>query len=165
MYSVGEKIMYGSLGLMEIVDITDQTVGDVTRRYYVVKELASPSSSLTYVPLDSEELVSQMKPLLSKEEILDTVKRAKALPPLEWVEENRARSDLHKKILSSGDRVKLLVMIDSIRDTGKRRVLEGKKNYISDENFMKRAEKIVYSEFAMVLGIDESEVSEFIENI
>ena len=38
MYGIGDKVVYGALGVMEITDITDQTVGDVTRRYYVLKE-------------------------------------------------------------------------------------------------------------------------------
>ena len=165
MYRVGDRVVYSSLGVMEIVDITDQTVGDVTRKYYVLKEFASYSSSLTYVPLDNEELVSQMKPLLTKDEIFDTVRAAKECPPIEWVEDNRARSEMYKKIVASGDRVRMLAMISSINETGKRREEEGKKNYIADETSMKRAEKIIYSEFALVLGIPESEIPAFIEKI
>ena len=56
MYGIGEKVIYGAQGVMEIVDITDQTVGDATHKYYVMKEYASPSSSLTYVPVNNETL-------------------------------------------------------------------------------------------------------------
>ncbi len=162
MYNIGDKVLYGALGVMEIVDITDQTVADVTRKYYVLKEISSASSSLTYIPIENGELVAQMKPLLTKEEIIDVIKEAKASPALDWVEDNRARSEVYKRILASGDRVKMLVMINSIYRTGKRREEEGKKNYIADENTMKRAEKIVYSEFSLVLGMPECEVQEFI---
>ena len=162
MYNIGDKVLYGALGVMEIVDITDQTVADVTRKYYVLKEISSASSSLTYIPVENGELVAQMKPLLTKEEIIDVIKEAKASPTLDWVEDNRARSEVYKRILASGDRVKMLVMINSIYRTGKRREEEGKKNYIADENTMKRAEKIVYSEFSLVLGMPECEVQEFI---
>ncbi len=162
MYNIGDKVLYGALGVMEIVDITDQTVADVTRKYYVLKEISSASSSLTYIPVENGELVAQMKPLLTKEEIIDVIKEAKASPALDWVEDNRARSEVYKRILASGDRVKMLVMINSIYRTGKRREEEGKKNYIADENTMKRAEKIVYSEFSLVLGMPECEVQEFI---
>ena len=163
MYNIGDKVLYGALGVMEIVDITDQTVADVTRKYYVLKEISSASSSLTYIPIENGELVAQMKPLLTKEEIIDVIKEAKASPALDWVEDNRARSEVYKRILASGDRVKMLVMINSIYRTGKRREEEGKKNYIADENTMKRDEKIVYSEFSLVLGIAEEDVAEFIE--
>ena len=165
MYGIGDKVVYGALGVMEIVDISNQTVGDVTREYYVMKEYSSLSSSLTYVPLANEELVAQMKPLLTKEEILDVIRTAKNSPPIEWVEDNRARSEKYKKILASADRVQMLSMIDSVYKTGIRREEEGKKNYIADENTMKRAEKLINSEFSLVLGIPESDVPEFIKNV
>ena len=59
----------------------------------------------------------------------------------------------------------MLSMIDSVYKTGIRREEEGKKNYIADENSMKRAEKLINTEFALVLGIPESDVPEFIKNV
>lgn len=165
MYRIGDKVVYGALGVMEIIEITDQTVGDVTRKYYVMKEYSSNSPSLTYVPLDNETLTSQMKPLLTKDEIVEVIRKAKNSPPLEWIEDNRARSEAYKKILSTADRALMLSMIDSVYKTGIRREEEGKKNYIADENSMKRAEKLINTEFALVLGIPESDVPEFIKNV
>ena len=165
MFTVGDKVVYGSLGVMEITEITEQTVGDVTRKYYVMKEYASLSTSLTYVPLDNEMLVAQMKPLLTKDEIYETVRTAKTSPPIEWVEDNRARAEMYKKILASSDRGRMLMMINSVYRTGIRREEEGKKNYIADENSMKRAEKIIATEFSLVLGIPEADVPAFIEKV
>lgn len=165
MYGIGDKIVYGALGVMEITDITDQTVGDVTRRYYVLKEYSSQSSSLTYVPLENEALVSQMKPLLTKDEIVEVIRAAKNSPGLDWIEDNRARSESYKKILATADRALLLSMIESVYKTGQRREEEGKKNYIADENTMRKAEKLINTEFSLVLGIPESEVPEFIKSV
>ena len=165
MYKIGDKVLYGALGVTEIVDISDQTVGESTKKYYVLKELASPSSSLTYIPLENEELTSQMKTLLTADEVIDVIKTAKSQSDLEWIEDNRARSEMYKKILASGDRVRMLVMMNSIYHTGQRREQEGKKNFIADEGSMKRAEKIIYCEFSLALGIPEDEVQEFIRNL
>ena len=165
MYCTGDKVVYGALGVMEIIEITDQTVGEITRKYYVMKEYSSNSPSLTYVPLDNETLTSQMKPLLTRDEIIAVIRKAKNSPPLEWIEDNRARSEAYKKILSTADRALMLSMIDSVYKTGIRREEEGKKNYIADENSMRRAEKLINSEFALVLGIPESDVPEFIKNV
>lgn len=165
MYGVGDKVVYGAFGVMEIVDVTEHDIGDVKRKYYVMKEFSSPSNSLTYVPFDNDMLTQQMKPLLTKEEILEVVRASKCAPPLEWIEDNRARSEFYKKLLSTSDRFKLLCMIDTVRKTGVRREAEGKKNYIADENSMHRAEKLIATEFALVLGIPESEVKAFIEGV
>ena len=93
MYAIGEKVIYGALGVMEITDISEQKIGDVCKTYYVLKEYASTSTSLTYVPLDNELLLSQMHPLLTEGEIREVVKAAKCGEPLEWVEDNRARAE------------------------------------------------------------------------
>ena len=165
MYVIGDKVLYSSIGVMEIVDVTEQTFGDVTKTYYVMKEYASPSTSLTYVPIDNELLLANIKPLLTKDELSDVVRSSRTAEPLEWIEDNRARAEYYKKILASLDRVKILVMIDTVIATGKRREAEGKKNYIADETTMKKAEKLVNTEFSLVLGIPECEVKEFIESV
>ena len=165
MYGIGDRVVYGAFGVMEIVDIVEQSFGDVTKQYYVMKEFSSPSNSLTYVPLDNAVLTEQMKPLLTKEEILDVIRTAKHSPLLDWIDDNRARSEYYKKLLGTSDRLKLLSMIDTVKQTGVRREAEGKKNYIADENSMHRAQKLIATEFALVLGIPESEVSDFIKSI
>ena len=58
------------------------------------------------------------------------------MTPLEWIEDNRARSESYKKILSSSDRALMIAMIETVYRTGLRREEEGKKNYIADENIM-----------------------------
>ena len=165
MYGIGDRIVYGAQGVMEIVDITEQELGDSARKYYVMKEYASASPSLTYVPFDNELLIAQMQPLLTKDEIVAAVKAANAMGELEWIEENRARSESYKRILASADRVMMLAMIRSVYITGKRREEEGKKNYVADENVMRKAEKHINVEFALVLGIPESDVPAFIDSI
>ena len=92
MYSIGEKVVYGAMGVMEIVDVTEQIIADVARKYYVLKEYASQSASFTYVPVDNEMLTSQLQPLLTKEEIVAAIKEAKTTQPIAWIEENRGRA-------------------------------------------------------------------------
>lgn len=164
MYSIGEKVVYGAMGVMEIVDITEQTVGDVARKYYVLKEYASPSASLTYVPVDNAALTSQLKPLLTVDQITEAIRLAKTTQPIAWVEENRARSEMYKRILATADRAQMLAMIRLVYETGIRREAEGKKNFIADENVMRRAQKNIATEFSLVLGIPESEIFEYIKN-
>ena len=162
MYAIGERVLYGTLGVVEIVDIVEQVVGDEAKKYYVLKEYASPNSSLTYLPIDNDQLLANLKPLLTREEIEAAIKAAKNSPPLEWIEDNRARADYYKKVLASLDRTQMLVMIDTVIETGKKRERQGKKNFIADENSMRKAEKLLATEFALVLGIPESEVPSFI---
>ena len=165
MHKIGEKVVYGSSGVMEILDVREESVLGKPRQYYVLRESRTNSSSMTYVPVDNEELVAAMRPLLTKDEIIEIIREAKSLPEKEWIEDNRARSLKFKRIISSGDRTELIAMINSIYSTGKRRGMEGKRNYLSDETAMKKAEKLIYSEFSEVLGISEEEIPEFIAKL
>lgn len=163
MHKIGDNIIYGANGVMTIVDIREESIGDVSRSYYVLRPITTRSDSLTFVPTDNEKLVSSMYPLLTKDEILTLLHEAKDAPPIDWVKENRARQEHFKKIMESGDRLKMFAMIHAINESGKRREAEGKKNFLSDEGSRQKAEKLLYSEFSIVLGIHEDEVAEFIE--
>ena len=164
MHSIGEKIVYGSSGVMEIVDIREESIGDVARKYYVLREVNSTSASHTYVPVDNEKLVGCMHPLLTKEEVMDIISRAEIIPEVEWQKDNRVRSEKFRRIIESGDREGVISLIKTVYGYGLKRKEEGKKNYLADENLMRKAEKLLYAEFSEVLGIPENEVREFIAN-
>ena len=163
MFSAGEKIVYGSNGVMEIVDIREEAIGDVKHEYYVLRELNSTSSSQTFVPRANKKLVESMRPLLTKDEVMDIIKRIKDIPEVKWQKDNRVRSEYFRSIIESGDREGIVALIKTVYENGKKRSEEGKKNYLADENFMRKAERLLYSEFSVVLGIPENEVQKFIE--
>ena len=162
MHRIGEQIMYGAGGVMTIVDIREESIGDVRRSYYVLRPTLVKSESLTFVPTDNEKLVSAMHPLLTKDEILELLEYAKNAEPVEWVKENRARQERFKKILDSGDRRKIVSMICAINESARQRETEGKRMFLSDENVKIRAEKLLHSEISVVFDIPEEEVAEFV---
>ena len=162
MLAIGTKVVYGTNGVCEIADIRREEVAGEARNYYVLRAGESGADSLIFVPVDSEKLVAQMRPLLSREEVEAIILRAASLPETDWPTDNRRRSELFRKIIDSGDRTALISLIKTIYNAGKRREDIGKKNYLADEQVMKRAEKILYSEFAEVLDIAPGEVVRYI---
>ena len=164
MHKIGEYVVYGGNGVMSVVDIREEQFSDSLRSYYVLREVGSNFESLTYVPADNEKLVSQMRPLLTKDEIFEVLRSVNDAPDCEWAKDSRARTEIFRKIMESGDRLKIMAMIRTIHKAGLVREAEGKKNFISDENAMNKARKILFSEFSLVLGIPEEEVLEFIMN-
>jgi CarD family transcriptional regulator len=162
MPKIGEKVVYGSYGVMEIVDIREETFMNATQSYYVLLPGGAQAGSMTYIPVNNAQLVAKMKPLLSEEEIYSIIKNLDSIPIAEWIPDNRARSESFKATVEEGDRVKMISMIKLIKKTGERRAAEGKKNFLADESIMQKAEKLLYSELATVFGIDESSVADFI---
>ena len=162
MFKIGERLIYGTLGVMELIDICRMESLGEEREYYVLREWGAKSSSLTYVPTDNRELVGTMRPLLSREEILELIDSARLLPECAWAKDSRLRSERFKKIIAGGDRTELIKMIKTIYEAQREREREGKKVYLSDENAMHKAERLLYSEFSAVLGIPEREIPSFI---
>ena len=163
MHKIGENVVYGGNGVMTVVDIREERFGDTMRSYYVLREVGSRSESLTFVPTDNEKLVSQMRALLTRDEIIEVLRSSKNAPDCEWAKDSRSRTERFRQIMESGDRAKIISMIRTIYNAGIRREDEGKKNFLSDENAMRKAEKLLYSEFSLVLGIPEEEVPAFIK--
>ena len=162
MHTRGDKIIYGGNGVMEIVDVRDEIIGDVSKKYYVLRDLKSASVSQTFVPVDNDKLVASMRPLLTKKEAMEMISRIKSIPEAEWKKDNRIRSENFRHIIESGDREGMISVIKAVYENGVKRHGEGKKNYLADENIMRKAEKVIYSELSIVLGIPENEVANFI---
>ena len=164
MHIIGEKIMYGASGVMEIVDIREESLADACRSYYVLRPVSARTDSLTFVPTDNPMLAEAMRRLLTPDEILSLLGRNEPLPEIEWVKENRARQDRFKKIMESGDRPKMISMICAIDENGRRREAEGKKNFITDENMRAKAVKLLSGEIAAVMNLSDEDAVAMLEN-
>ncbi len=163
MYKIGDTVIYGSSGVVVVEDIREENFAGEKRMYYVLRSPSATSQSLTFVPLDNEKLTSLMRPLISKKDIYEILSAVDKNAEEEWISDNRARSERFKKVIENGDARGMISMIRSIYQNGKERQKNGKKNYLSDENAMKKAERLLYSEFSAVLGIPEDDVPSFIE--
>lgn len=157
MHQIGKNVLYGSNGVMTVVDIREESIGNQPRSYYVLRSVVGISESLVFVPTDNERLTSSMYPLLSKEEILALLSDDAEFPVIEWVDNNRARTEYFKRIMESGDRAQMLSMIQAIHESGLRRIEAGKKNFLSDESARQKTEKLLSVEFSIVLGISDDE--------
>lgn len=162
MLKIGDRVVYGANGVMKIVDIREESVGDVSRSYYVLSSVSSRSDSLTFVPTDNEKLVASMRPMLTREAAEEMLSHLSDLPEIEWIQSNRARVEHFKRIMESGDRLQMFAMIAAIDENGKRREAEGKKNFLTDETARQKAEKLLYSELSMVFNIPIEEVPSLI---
>ncbi len=163
MHSIGDMIIYGAYGVMKIVDIREESVGDQKRKYYVLYDMSSISNSHVFVPVDNKKLTSSMHGILTKDAALELISRIKDVPVMPWNGDNRARLDGFKRVVESGDREGILSIIKTVYENGIRRSEEGKKNYLADEALMRKAKKLIEAELAIALEMDESEVEGFIK--
>lgn len=153
MYNIGDNILYGTSGIMTVVDIRNERLTDEEKTYYVLSEYGGATSSLTYVPMDNEKLISSMHPLLTADEVYSAIAGAGILPDVEWIPDSRARAEAYKNILRTADRKAILVLIRTVYNTGLRRAAIGKKNFLTDENIAQKAEAIIVREFSISLEV------------
>ena len=164
MYKIGENLVYASNGVMYVVDIRDEQIGDTSRSYYVLRSAFGKSESLVFVPTDNDRLTSLMHPILTREEAEKFLSLPIDLSLIEWNENSRARTEYFKRVIESGERIRILAMIRAIFESGLRREAQGKKNFLSDETVKQRAEKLLSSELSIVLSISEDEALALIKN-
>lgn len=160
MYNVGEKILYDSEGICTITEIAEKTFAGMTSVFYVLTPINKKTTTI-YVPVDNENRTSKMKKVLSEQEIYDLID---SMPDEEtiWIEDDAKRKEVYQDIIHSGDRVKLIQLLKTLQIHKTRQEKSGKKLHISDEHFMKTAEKILHEELSHVLNIDPNEVALFL---
>lgn len=160
MYTKNETVVYGSSGICKIEDIQTKSIARENRRYYVLKPVYESASTL-YVPVDNEHLQEKMRHVLSKAEI-DKLLSLIGDNTIEWIEDDRQRTEEFGCILAKGIQVDLLVLIKCLYRKKSELSDSGRKFKASDEKMLFAAEKMVNEEFAYVLGISKENVSDYI---
>lgn len=162
MFLKGDSVVYGTHGVCNIVEVSSMPMGSVEKEYYVLSPVSDLKSTI-YVPLDSELLVSQMRTVLTSDEINELISRLGS-EFYEWIPADSERKSFCQSIMKSGDRLKLINMIRMLY-TKREELREQKKHFhVSDERFLKDACKLIHDEFAYVLGISVDDVPKYISD-
>ena len=160
MYKVNDTIMYGTQGICKIVEITEKDFMGTKKEYYVLKPMNDASATL-FAPVNNEKTEAKMRRILSAEEIHELIE---TMPYEEanWIHNENERKEKYKSIIAGGDRTELIKMIKALYFHKREREADGKHLYLSDERFMKEAERILYDEFQYVLKINKVDLMDFI---
>ncbi len=160
MFSVNEKIHYGGSGVCIIQEIATMRFGRTRERYYVLKPVYQ-NSSLIYVPVDNEALVSKMRPVLTRQEVDDLIDE---MPSVEtaWEEDSQQRKLNFDALLRSNQCRDLVVLIKTLQEHKVVRAKLGKTLHVSDETYLREAQRLLFDEFAGPLGLMPAQVNGYI---
>ncbi|MBQ1639339.1 MAG: CarD family transcriptional regulator [Ruminococcus sp.] len=157
MFCVGQTVLYGSNGVCMVDDVTEKRIGKTKMQYYVLKPLCNNTSTL-FVPTANQQLVSKMRRILTEDEA-EAILRD--LPPCgDWNDNKQERSEQFRAIITEGSCVELIRLIRLVRTHEQEQLAGGKRLHITDERFLKEAEKMICEEFSLVLHISRDEVLE-----
>ena len=158
----GEKVLYSVNGVCEITDITEKVFGKTVMRYYVLKPISNGEATL-FVPVNNENLVRKMKKLMTQpqlDEVLDDVSSKE----VEWNSNEVVRKEEFRNIISFGNINEILILLKSIWLHRRTQNSKGRKLHISDEMYLREAEKIIKEEISTVIGVEQDEVIPYIKN-
>ena len=136
--------------------------GRTREKYYVLKPVYQ-NSSVIYVPVENEALVSKMRPVLSREEVDRLIDGMPEIPTA-WEEDPQARKASFDALLRSNECRSLIILIKTLHAQKKRRQADGKALHVSDETFLREAQRLLYDEFAGALEIQPTQVHAYIQS-
>ncbi len=160
MYKIGERVIYGSVGVCEIEAIgpLDMDGAKKEKDYYTL--IPVYQNGRIFAPVDTKVY---MRPVLTKEKALDIINNIPNVESEVYENHNPRMLNEHYQVyLKSGDCIDLIRLVRAI--FAKKELIAEKGHKLSqvDENYMKRAEELLHNELACALGIKPDEVKEFI---
>jgi len=162
MFKVNDYIRYGLTGVCQVIDITTESnAAEGEIQYYVLNPVYQDNLTIR-VPVRNE---SVMRSLATPDEVAALIA---GMPGKEttWIEDMRQRKEFYKSVLRSGDNEEIVQMIKTLYVEREARLSIGKKLPLTDENMMIEAERQLYQEIALVVGISPDEVAAYInENV
>ena len=158
---VGTQVVYGIHGVCTIIDVENRRVDRKKVDYFVLEPKEQPGARF-YVPVHNEIAVSKLRPLLTKEE-LDALLASDETHQNCWVAEENLRKQKYRELINGVDRGALISMIRILIKHKDAQLSAGRKFHLCDDNFLRDAQKLLRSEFSMVLGIPQQDVAAYIE--
>lgn len=160
MYEIGDKVVYGQMGVCTIIDICEKIfIKRQKRKYYVLKPIEF-DNNLIYAPIKNGKVY--MRYLISKDEANRLIDSIPAIIDGISGEDEITKEEYIDKINNHSlkDLVELTAFIYSKKLNAQ--ALKKRLNAI-DEKYMKISENLLFGELAAVFDIPMSKIQEYIE--
>lgn len=161
MFGVDDVVMYGTAGICRITAVERRRFSGKVQEYYVLKDVDSDRNTY-YIPTDNEAALGRLHPICSKAEVDELISHMNS-EELIWIDNDIKRREEYSRIIKDADKRELIMLIKTLYLRRRELIESGRKMRSSDENYLRLAEDMLFGEFAYALGIDRSEVVEYIE--
>ena len=159
MLEKGEFVVYGEKGICEVDGTThlDLRGADKEKLYYILVPWGEGYQGL----LSGRHAKVPLRRPMSGQEAMELIRELPELSELA-VPQEKFREDTYKAALRSLDCRQWASMLKTLRRRRKNRLRQGKKVTATDERYFRRTEEYLYSELALALGKQKSEMEDFI---
>ena len=161
MYEVGDWMVYGVHGVCQVAGREERKV-DRKRQLYLVLEPMGQEGSQYMVPTGNEAAMAKLHPLLTKEE-MERLLSSPQVHTSSWIPDENQRKQRYREILTSGNREQLMQMVYTLYRHREAQTAAGKKCHVSDEFFLRDAEKLLIGEMTVVLDMDQEQAKRHLQ--
>ena len=160
MYQMGEYVVYGIHGVCSVAGLEKQLVNR-KRTEYLVLEPLNRGESKYYVPTGNAVAMAKVRPVLTAEEMRALLASAEVQEG-HWIADENQRKQYYRELTGTGDRVSVLKMVSALYRYRTEQTAAGRKFHLSDDNFLRDAEKLLVSEIALVLEMTPEEARDYL---
>lgn len=161
MFSIGDKIIYGSDGVFTVSEYTSSPIDkNDTRQFYVLIPVHGPTGNIIMTPVDNER--AKMRPVMSRDEALTFID---SMPTVEvlTVEREKNRRDIYRQTLELASAKAMISIIKTVALRREELAKVKKRPSESDNDYEKKAKHCLYGELSIALNIPVNDVEKFIE--
>lgn len=154
MYNIGDYVVYKK----DVCIVKEIKKNHLNNKDYYVLLPIGDESLIIDVPTDNR--CGYIRDLITKTEIEAIIK---SIPNISVIEcDNKNIENEYKHLLSTGNHQDLIRIIKTTYLRNKERLESKRKTGDKDEMYFKKAEKYLYDEFGIVLGLRFEEVKKYI---
>ena len=152
MYNIGDYIIYLK-DVCQVLDIKEKYMNDMD--YYVLTPVNDNSLKLN-IPINNKSL----RNLISKEKIEEIINNILNIEIIK--DDDKTIENTYKNLLSSATHEDLIKIIKTSYLRNQKRINNKKKISDKDKNYFELAEKYLYNEFSIVLGLSFDETRDYV---
>ena len=152
MYKRGDYIIYLK-DVCQVLDIKEKYMNDID--YYVLTPVNDNSLKLN-IPINNKSL----RNLISKEKIEEIINNILNIEIIK--DDDKTIENTYKNLLSSATHEDLIKIIKTSYLRNQKRINSKKKISDKDKNYFELAEKYLYNEFSIVLGLSFDETKDYV---
>ena len=152
MYKIGDYIIYLK-DVCKVLDIKEKYMNDMD--YYVLNPVNDNSLKLN-IPINNNSL----RNLISKEKIEEIINNILNIEVIQ--DDDKTIENTYKILLSNATHEDLIKIIKTSYLRNQKRIDNKKKISNKDKNYFELAEKYLYNEFSVVLGLSFDETRDYV---
>jgi len=160
MFEINNFIVYEKRGVCKVIGIKTEknTDNNINEEYYVLKQAFK--NYTIYAPVEEAKF---MRPVISAENAEELINKIPALKPKAFYNDRFTELRRHyEKYFQNNDCADLIELVMSISAKKKAVENQNKKFGQTDKKYLDKAEELLYSEFAVALGIPKEKVRKYI---